>query len=77
MPRPDPTEYAPDHGKNVVLVPEVDILTALEQELSATLALMRSVPEEAENMVVIEDRELADRYCTYIDGLTKRYASRG
>jgi hypothetical protein len=38
---------------------------------------MRSVPEEAENMVVIEDRELADRYCTYIDGLTKRYASRG
>jgi DinB superfamily len=45
MPRPDPTEYAPDHGKYVALVPEDDVLAALEQELGATLALLRSVPE--------------------------------
>jgi DinB superfamily len=46
MPRPDPTEYAPHHGKYVALVPEEDVLAALEQELGATLSLLGSVPEE-------------------------------
>jgi hypothetical protein len=32
-----------------------------------------SAPENAENILVIHDRELADRYIAYIDGLVKRH----
>jgi hypothetical protein len=45
MSRPDPTEYAPYYGKYLALVPEEDVLAALEGELAATLALLRSIPE--------------------------------
>jgi hypothetical protein len=44
MSRPGPTEYAPYYEKYLALVPEDDILVALEGELGATLALLRSVP---------------------------------
>jgi hypothetical protein len=46
MSRLDPSEYAPDSGKYVALVPEEDILPAMEKELNATLALLRSVPDD-------------------------------
>jgi hypothetical protein len=46
MPRPDTTEYAAAAGKYVALVPEDDIVPALEKEIEATLALLRSVPEK-------------------------------
>jgi hypothetical protein len=46
MPRPDPTEHAPYYGKYVALVPEDDVLAALEGELARTLALLRGVPDE-------------------------------
>jgi DinB superfamily len=46
MSRPDPTEYAPYYGKYLTLVPDDDILAALEKELGATLTLLGSVPEE-------------------------------
>jgi hypothetical protein len=45
MPKPDPTEYAPYYARYVALVPEDDIVAALERELGATLALLRSVSE--------------------------------
>jgi hypothetical protein len=46
MTKPSPTEYAPYYGKYISLVPEEDVLAALGKEMCATLALLRSVPEE-------------------------------
>jgi hypothetical protein len=50
MHRPSPTEYAPYYGKYVALVPEDDILAALEAQLAELLALLRAVPEEEGNV---------------------------
>jgi hypothetical protein len=50
MPRPNSTEYNPDFGKYVALVPEEDILPALASQLEDTLALLRPVPEAQGNV---------------------------
>ncbi|HMC89586.1 MAG TPA: DinB family protein [Gemmataceae bacterium] len=46
MPRPEPTEYAAYFSKYVALVPEEDIVPAMEKELEQTLALLRNIPEK-------------------------------
>jgi hypothetical protein len=43
--RPEATEYLPYFGKYVSLVAGDDILAVLTQQLSVTLALLRSIPE--------------------------------
>src|SRR5262249_27286358 len=45
MPRPSPAEYAPYYGQYVELVPEDDVLAALQAQLDDVLALLRAVPE--------------------------------
>jgi hypothetical protein len=47
MQRPDPSEYAPYYGKYVNLVPETDVLAAMETQLDATLGFLRSQPPPA------------------------------
>jgi hypothetical protein len=44
--RPDPTEYAPYYTSYIGLVPEDDILAALEMQLEETLVLLHGIPEE-------------------------------
>jgi hypothetical protein len=46
MGRPEPSEYAAYFGKYVALVPENDIVSAMEKELEQTLTLLRSIPEK-------------------------------
>lgn len=50
MQRPGSTEYAPFYGTYVNLVPEGDVLAALEGQLTDMLALLRAVPEEQGNV---------------------------
>ncbi len=45
MGRPDPTEHDPYYTRYISLVPEGNILAALEGQVADTLALLRSVPE--------------------------------
>jgi hypothetical protein len=47
MTRPDPSEHAPYYGKYVALVPETDVLGAMERQLAVTLAHLRSLPPGA------------------------------
>ena len=47
--RPDETEYMPYFGKYVSLVAGDDILTALSDQISATAALLRGIPESQGN----------------------------
>ena len=44
--RPDPSEYAPYFQGYVDLVPEDDILAALQKQASTTVDLLRPVDEE-------------------------------
>jgi hypothetical protein len=46
MHRPGPTEYAPAFAGYVALVPEEEVLAALETQLDDLLTLLRTVPEE-------------------------------
>jgi hypothetical protein len=46
MHRPGPTEYAPSDARYVALVPEDEILPALEAQLEDMLSLLRAVPED-------------------------------
>jgi phosphatidylserine/phosphatidylglycerophosphate/cardiolipin synthase-like enzyme len=41
--------------------------------ITGSYNLSHSATENAENVVMIQDRELADRYDAYIDGLVGRY----
>ena len=43
--RPEVNEYVPYYERYVSLVPEGNVLKALEQQLDETLALLRSIPE--------------------------------
>jgi hypothetical protein len=43
--RPDETEYLPYYGKYISLVPDVDILSRLGEQLEGTLVLLRGIPE--------------------------------
>jgi len=47
--RPAPTEFAPYYGKYIGLVPGDDAVSALEQQISATLALLRGLTEAQGN----------------------------
>src|SRR5207237_7407105 len=49
MQRPNTTEYARYYDKYITLVPEDDILPALEAQLGDMLALLRGVPEAQGN----------------------------
>lgn len=49
MPRPASNEYAPDFGRYIQLVPEEDVLAALETQLAETVGLLRPVPESVGN----------------------------
>jgi len=44
--KPDPTEYAPNLGAYIDLVPEGDVLTILERQIEDTIALLRDLPEK-------------------------------
>jgi hypothetical protein len=50
MPRPAPSEYAPYYANYIDLVPEEDILAALEAQLAETLAVLRPAPESQGNV---------------------------
>ncbi len=64
------TPYAPstphDFMHNKVLVCDDAVITG-------SYNLSRSAEDNAENILILEDRGLADLYNAYIDGLTKRY----
>jgi len=45
---PDATEYAPYYERYVSLVPEDDVLAALEAQAAETRALLRAIPEDRE-----------------------------
>lgn len=47
--KPATDEYAPYYGKYTSLVPDGDILATLTQQIDATLALLRALPEEQGN----------------------------
>ena len=55
--KPATTEYAPYYGKYTSLVPDGDIVATLEQQLAATLNLLRGLPEERGN-----DRYAPDKW---------------
>jgi phosphatidylserine/phosphatidylglycerophosphate/cardiolipin synthase-like enzyme len=68
------TPYTPagrhDFMHNKVLVCDDTVITG-------SYNLSHSAEDNAENLLVIESPELAERYNDYIDGLVKRYASPG
>jgi hypothetical protein len=49
MSRPDPTEYAAYYGKYLALVPEEDVLAAMQAQWVKTLAVLGACPEEEAN----------------------------
>lgn len=49
MPRPNTTEHAPYYQKYIDLVPEDDIIDALEVQLAESVALLRGVSEPEGN----------------------------
>src|SRR6476646_68262 len=57
MPRPAPSEYAPYYANYIDLVPEEDILAALEAQLAETLAVLRPAPESQGNVGHLPDTE--------------------
>jgi len=68
------TPYTPggrhDFMHNKVLVCDDTVITG-------SYNLSHSAEDNAENLLSIEDRDLADRYGAYIDGLVKRYGGPG
>jgi hypothetical protein len=46
MTRPAPTEYLPYYERYISLVPEDDVLRALEEQMAEVRALIESVPED-------------------------------
>ena len=46
MSRPDPSEYGAYYGRYISLVPEGPIVDTLRDQITETLALLRSLPEE-------------------------------
>jgi phosphatidylserine/phosphatidylglycerophosphate/cardiolipin synthase-like enzyme len=68
------TPFAPgvphDFMHNKVLIADDTVITG-------SYNLSHSATENAENMVVIHDPELAERYNAYVEGLVKRYRTAG
>jgi hypothetical protein len=54
--RPDETEYLSYYGKYIALVPDGDILATLSQQLDATLALLREIPEARGSFRYADDK---------------------
>ena len=52
------------------------IVVADETVITGSYNLSHSAEENAENIVIIDDAELAQRYCGYIDGVAKRYGGK-
>ena len=48
------------------------IVVADDAVITGSYNLSHSAEENAENLIVIEDRDIADLYNDYIDGLVKR-----
>lgn len=51
------------------------VIVADDAVVTGSYNLSNSATENAENVLVIEDRDLAERYSAYIEGLVKRYGS--
>ena len=49
------------------------VLVVDDVVVTGSYNLSRSATENAENVLVIHDPDLAGRYATYIDGLVARY----
>jgi phosphatidylserine/phosphatidylglycerophosphate/cardiolipin synthase-like enzyme len=49
------------------------VLVADDAVVTGSYNLSHSAEDNAENLLVLEDRDLADRYSAYIDHLTQRY----
>jgi hypothetical protein len=45
--RPAAAEHAPHYGKYIALVPDGDIVATLNQQIEATVSILRSLPESA------------------------------
>ena len=56
MSRPQPAEYDPYYQKYVSLVPEEEIIPALENQLNEVYELFRSVPEEIGSFAYAEGK---------------------
>ncbi|HKB04176.1 MAG TPA: DinB family protein [Gemmataceae bacterium] len=50
MHRPEPTEFDPYYAKYINLVPETDLVAALESQLTDMLGVLRSIPEAEANV---------------------------
>ena len=51
------------------------VVVADDCVVTGSYNLSRSATENAENVLMLHDPELADRYAAYIDGLVRRYGS--
>jgi phosphatidylserine/phosphatidylglycerophosphate/cardiolipin synthase-like enzyme len=49
------------------------VLVLDDAVVTGSYNLSHSAEDNAENLLVIQDKDLADRYSAYIDGLVKRY----
>lgn len=54
--KPGADEYASDYEKYTSLVPDADILSVLSEQIEATLALLRKLPEEQGNYRYAPDK---------------------
>jgi phosphatidylserine/phosphatidylglycerophosphate/cardiolipin synthase-like enzyme len=52
------------------------VVVADDVVITGSYNLSRSATENAENILVLQDRDLADRYSAYIDQLAQRYAQK-
>jgi DinB superfamily len=50
MDRPEPTEFDPYYAKYINLVPETELVAALESQLADMLGVVRAVPEAEANV---------------------------
>jgi hypothetical protein len=67
--RPESTEYAPYFEKYVSLVPESDLVQALETQLPATLSLIRTIPaDRAEHRYAAGKWSVAEMLRHVVDG---------
>jgi phosphatidylserine/phosphatidylglycerophosphate/cardiolipin synthase-like enzyme len=53
------------------------VLVCDDTVITGSYNLSQSAEDNAENLLILEGRDLADRYSAEIDGLVKRYGGRG
>src|SRR5262249_33320521 len=66
------TPYAPDSLHDFM---HNKVAVADDTVITGSYNFSHSATENAENVLIIRDPELADRYSAYIDALAKRYAN--